>query len=137
MGGVSPGPPSLMVDTHVLLWMLTDPDRLSASASQLLANRDVRLCVSAASAWEIATKHRLGKLPQADVLVRGYVRHLNRLAVGELAINSEHALLAGSLEWPHRDPFDRMIAAQCMIESLPLVTADPAFESLSGIRLIC
>lgn len=136
MGGVSPSLRSAMVDTHVLLWMLTDPGRLSAPAAQLLTNREMRLCVSAASAWEIATKHRRGKLPQAEVLMSGYARHLDRLAVGQLAITSEHALLEGAMEWPHRDPFDRMIAAQCMIESLPLVTADRAFESVSGIRLI-
>jgi PIN domain nuclease of toxin-antitoxin system len=136
MVGVRPARQSLLVDTHVLLWMMTEPERLSGPASRLLAKGETSLAVSAASAWEIATKQRFGRLPQADVLVRGYAPHLDRLAVAELAITSEHALLAGSLEWPNRDPFDRMIAAQCMIESLPLVSADQAFESLSGVRII-
>ncbi len=85
---------------------------------------------------EIVTKHRLGKLPQAEVLVRGYQQHLDRLGVETIDITSEHSLLAGSMEWPHRDPFDRMIAAQCMIESLPLATSDKAFGTLRGVRVL-
>lgn len=129
-------PSSALIDTHVLLWMLTDTRRLSATASRILSNRELMIYVSAASAWEIATKQRLGKLPQADVLMYGYHRHLERLDVEELAITSEHALLAGSMDWSHRDPFDRMIAAHCMSASLPLVSADRAFDSLASIQRI-
>lgn len=125
-----------MLDTHVLLWMLTDPSRLSAKVRDTVAGRDTELFVSAASAWEISTKQRLGKLPQADVLTRAYPQHLARLAVESIPINDDHSLLAGSMEWQHRDPFDRMIAAQCMTESLPLATADKAFSTLVGIRVI-
>ncbi|WGW10599.1 type II toxin-antitoxin system VapC family toxin [Saxibacter everestensis] len=126
----------LLIDTHVLLWMLTDPDALSDEVRGLLADRTTALFVSAASAWEIAAKQRLGKLPQAEVLVRGYEQHLERLGVESVDISAAHSLLAGSLEWQHRDPFDRMIAAQCMIESLPLVSADSAFEKLAGISVL-
>jgi PIN domain nuclease of toxin-antitoxin system len=126
-----------MLDTHVLLWALTDPSRLPPGLAGRVADRTERLVVSAASAWEIAIKHRLGKLPQAEVLVRGYQQHLDRLGVETIDITSEHSLLAGSMEWPHRDPFDRMIAAQCMIESLPLATSDKAFGSLRGVRILC
>lgn len=129
-------PEQLMLDTHVLLWMLTDPSRLSAKVRDTVAGRDTELFVSAASAWEISTKQRLGKLPQADVLTRAYPQHLARLAVESIPINDDHSLLAGSMEWQHRDPFDRMIAAQCMTESLPLATADKAFSTLVGIRVI-
>lgn len=126
----------LMLDTQVLLWMLTDPTQVSEPMRGTLADRRHLLFVSAASAWEIVTKQRLGKLPQAEVLVRGYERHLGRLGVETADITAEHSLLAGSMEWPHRDPFDRMIAAQCMIESLPLVSADQAFSTLAGVSVL-
>lgn len=133
MGGVTPR--RLMLDTHVLLWALTEPARLSGRIRDLAADRRTELFVSAASAWEIATKQRLGKLPQAEVLVRAYRQHLARLQVESIPVDDEHSLLAGSMEWDHRDPFDRMIAAQCMAESLPLATADEAFQTLVGVQV--
>ncbi len=125
-----------LLDTHVLLWMLTEPERLSPRATEVLGDRGTALFASSASAWEIATKHRLGKLPQAEGLIDGYQRHLDRAGIETLPSTADHALTAGTLSWEHRDPFDRMIAATSMIESLPLVTSDSAFESLNGIRLI-
>lgn len=122
-----------LLDTHVLLWALTDPGRLGRTAREVVDNRSSRLVVSAVSAWEITTKHRLGKLPQADVLLGGYGRHLDRLGVIRLPVAEDHALLAGRLEWDHRDPFDRMLAAQAMIESLVLITGDPTFASCPGV----
>ncbi len=125
-----------LLDTHVLLWTLTEPDRLTASARGIIADGSTRLVVSTVSAWEIATKQRLGKLPQADALVSGYSRHLDRLGVERLAIGDDHALLAGGLNWTHRDPFDRMLAAQAMIESMTLITADQVFAGLRGIATL-
>ncbi|MFD4191902.1 type II toxin-antitoxin system VapC family toxin [Amycolatopsis thermoflava] len=81
MGVVTPR--RLMLDAHVLLWALTDPDRLPDQVRAAVADRRTELFVSAASAWEIATKQRLGKLPQAEVLVRAYRQHLVRLASTE------------------------------------------------------
>ncbi len=122
-----------LLDTHVTLWALTDPTRLGPRAREVIENRSSRLVVSAVSAWEIATKHRLGKLPQADVLVGAYSKHLDRLGVTRLSMSEDHALLAGRLEWDHRDPFDRMLAAQAMVESLVLLTSDPAFAGCRGV----
>lgn len=121
MGGVR-----YLLDTHAVLWALTEPDRLGARARPILAARTSELVVSAATAWEIATKQRLGKLGQADALVGAYARHLDRLGVVRLPISEEHALLAGRLDWAHRDPFDRILLAQAMCESLTLVTNDAA-----------
>lgn len=129
-------PRRLMLDTHVLLWALTEPARLSEQIRMAVADRGTELFVSAATAWEIATKQRLGKLPQAEVLVRAYRQHLARLAVESIPVTDEHGLLAGSMEWHHRDPFDRMIAAQCMTDSLPLATADEAFQTLAGVQVL-
>lgn len=129
-------PGTHLLDTHTLLWALTDPGSLGQGALDLIRSRGSRLVVSAASAWEIATKRRLGRLPQADVLLAGYARHLDRLGVASLAITDEHALLAGRLDWGHRDPFDRMLAAQAMTQALILVTRDPAFEGLPGLRTL-
>lgn len=124
----------LLLDTHVLLWSLRDPARLSAEASALIREPSNELVVSAATAWEIATKHRIGKFPDAAPLLLAYFDYLNRLGAVELAISSRHALVAGQLDWDYRDPFDRVLAAQCLLESLTLVTADAAFQSLDGVR---
>ncbi|HJQ47842.1 MAG TPA: PIN domain-containing protein [Amycolatopsis sp.] len=81
-------------------------------------------------------KQRLGRLPQAEVLVRAYAQHLARLDVTSIHVTDEHGLLAGSMEWGHRDPFDRLIAAQCRTASLPPATADEAFQTLAGVQLL-
>ncbi len=125
-----------LLDTHALLWALTDPDRLGAESRAVLEEPASVIVVSAASAWELATKNRLGRLPQADVVLAGYSRHAQRLGARELDITSAHALLAGSLDWEHRDPFDRMLAAQCMVESLTLITRDRAFAELAGVATL-
>jgi PIN domain nuclease of toxin-antitoxin system len=122
-----------LLDTHVLLWALTEPTRLGNRAREVIENPASQLVVSAASAWEIATKHRLGKLPQADALLGAYSKHLDRLGAIRLPVAEDHALLAGRLEWNHRCPFDRTLAAQAMIESLVLVTGDLTFSGCRGV----
>lgn len=122
-----------LLDTHVMLWALSEPTRLGRKARKIIENPASQLVVSAASAWEIATKHRLGKLPDADALLGAYSKHLDRLGVSRLPVTEEHALLAGRLEWDHRDPFDRMLAAQAMVESLVIITGDPTFDGCGGV----
>ena len=122
-----------LLDTHVTLWALTEPARLGRAARDVIENRSSRLVVSAVSAWEIATKHRLGKLPQADVLLGAYGKHLDRLGAIRLSVAEDHALLAGRLDLNHRDPFDRMLAAQAMMESMVIITGDPAFAGCPGV----
>ncbi len=122
---------SVLLDTHTLLWALLSPALLSTKARHALADPSNTLYVSSASAWEIATKHRLGKLPEAEEVVHGYLTHLRTLGATELAISSVHALSAGGLRHKHRDPFDRIIAAQSILESIPLVSADPVFRDLA------
>lgn len=123
-------------DTHTLLWALTDPGRLGGEAAKVIADRRSRLVVSAASAWEVATTHRVGKLSHADAVIGGYARHLDRLGATRLPLTEEHRLLSGSLDWAHRDPFDRMLAAQAMIESMTLITDDSVFHGLAGLRTL-
>lgn len=126
----------LLLDTHALLWALLDPERIPATTLGLIRDAETDLVVSAASAWEIGTKFRLGRLDEAQAVVLGYADHLARLRAAELAISGHHALTAGTLSWEHRDPFDRMIAAQAMIESVPVVTADRALAGFPGIHVV-
>lgn len=125
-----------LLDTHALLSALTAPEKLGEQARAVIDDPRTALLVSSANAWEVATKDRLGKLGPADALVSGFSRHVARLGARSLLISAEHALLAGSLGWAHRDPFDRMIAAQCMLESLTLISKDPAFGDVAGIRTL-
>ncbi|MFN4002633.1 type II toxin-antitoxin system VapC family toxin [Microcella sp.] len=127
---------TLLLDTHVLIWALGVPDRLPPAIRARLADPREHLVVSAASALEIATKHRLKRLPEATALVHGFEQQVDRLGADALSIEANHAITAGSLEWAHRDPFDRMLAAQAMSEGFALVTADSVFGGLPGLAVL-
>ncbi len=118
----------LLLDTHALLWWWKDDPRLSKRAAKAIADEANIVLVSAASAWEIATKHRIGKLPGAERAVREF----NALIVGDgfthIAVSYQHALKAGGFVNEHRDPFDRVLAAQSIIEGATLVTNDAAMK---------
>jgi PIN domain nuclease of toxin-antitoxin system len=126
----------LLLDTHALLWTLLAPDQIPRRALDRIRDARTQVVVSAATAWEIATKYRLGKLDGAEAVVHAYHDHLDRLRVGELPITSAHALSAGGLTWEHRDPFDRIIVAQAMAGALPIVTADRAIAAFPGVRTV-
>lgn len=117
----------VLLDTHALLWWLFDDPRLSVRARAIIADPDNIVMMSSASAWEIATKYRLGKLPEAGEAVHQLPELLERAQISVLPVSVAHALKAGLLPGPHRDPFDRMLIAQAAYEDLPLVTLDPAF----------
>lgn len=125
----------LLLDTHTWLWALTDPTALSTTARDLILDPELDLVVSVASMWEVATKHRLGLLPAAEPLLAGPHRQASRLGARWLDVSVDHAVLAGGMAWRHRDPFDRMLAAQCLVEGLTLVTKDPMFAEVAGLRL--
>ncbi len=130
------GATTYLLDSHALVWALTEPRKLSAKARRLIQSVDHVLVVSAATAYELAYKHRIGRLPDLDALFVGYRRHVLELASVELQVSGLHALEAGRLDWAHRDPFDRLIAAQALIEGLPLITADPVFADLAGLTTV-
>lgn len=119
----------VLLDTHVLLWWLAGDAKLRPRARKLIGDKANRVFVSAASAWEIATKARLGKLPGALELAKdvgGAVASQNFVA---LPITLAHAERAGALPGPLRDPFDRMLIAQAQMENLPLVSGDAVFDA--------
>jgi PIN domain nuclease of toxin-antitoxin system len=125
----------VLLDTHALLWWLADDPLLSATARKIIGRPNNTLMVSAASAWEIGTKVRLGKLPGAEDLAADFAGILVIERFEQLAVSVEHGIRAGLLPGPHRDPFDRMLAAQGHAENLPLVSNDVIFDTLNVRRL--
>jgi PIN domain nuclease of toxin-antitoxin system len=119
----------LLLDTHALLWWLTDDPQLSRAARSAIADQTNDVLVSAASAWEIATKHRLGRLPIGGEVLSRFHELIMADGFSHLPMHHGHAIRAGSYPLQNRDPFDRMLAAQSDLEGVPLVTVDPAFES--------
>ncbi len=117
---------AFLLDTHALLWWLAEPERLSPVVHATLADPDQPVFISAASAWEIATKHRLGRLPTAELLLQDGWRLMESQGFQALPVSWSHGLRAGSYSMPHRDPFDRLLAAQAELEQLILITLDPA-----------
>lgn len=126
---------SYLLDTHVLLWWLFDDPRLSSTVRGVLSDPGRRIFVSSASAWEIATKHRLGKLDVATPLILDFPGWLRKAGFVELPITVAHAVRAGGWDIAHRDPFDRMLAAQSVVEDLRLTSNDAVFADF-GLETI-
>ena len=125
----------VLLDTHTLLWATLSPSFLSCKASTIIADEANVILVSAASAWEIATKVRLGKLPGAEALEREFQEVMDRAGYTLLAIDVASALRAGRLIAEHRDPFDRMLAAQALASDLPILSTDSRLDTF-GVRRI-
>jgi PIN domain nuclease of toxin-antitoxin system len=124
-----------LFDTHALLWAVLQPKRLSASALQTVRNPSNELFVSAASAWEIATKVRLGKLPEAEIFEREFLGDIDRAGYTLMTIETEVALRAGRLVGGHGDPFDRMIAAQALSQDMIVLSNDEKLDAFGVRRL--
>ena len=125
----------LLVDTQCWLWMAASPDRLSASARAIVGAAEHELLLSAASVWEVAIKHALGKLQLPEPPERYVPSRVTALRMTPLAIEHTHAIRVASLPDRHRDPFDRLLIAQALVEDVPILTADPAFAAY-GVRVI-
>ncbi|MDC0677675.1 type II toxin-antitoxin system VapC family toxin [Sorangium atrum] len=114
----------LLLDTHVWLWAVLTPERIAATARQAIEDPHNTLLISAASAWEIAVKHAIGKLPlpeKPELLVPRVIAALEAI---ELPVTSRHAISSAALPYHHRDPFDRLLVAQALCEGAALVTVD-------------
>jgi PIN domain nuclease of toxin-antitoxin system len=115
---------ALLLDTHVLLWLVATPDRIPPTVRERLADQANELFVSAASAWEVAIKTRIGRL-DGGPLLSAWNETLKRMHATDLTIDSGDGAMAGQLTWEHKDPFDRMIVAQAARRNLTIATSDP------------
>ncbi len=125
----------LLLDTHVFLWWLAGDEALSPAARAAIADEANGVFVSAASAWEIATKHRIGKLPGVAAVIADLDGAIADQGFAALPIGVRHGQAAGALPGPHRDPFDRMLIAQAMLENLVLVSNEQPFDAYGVARL--
>jgi PIN domain nuclease of toxin-antitoxin system len=125
----------VLLDTCAVLWATLSPAALSPTAQATIADQQNVILVSAATAWEIATKVRMGRLPGAEKLERNYLDVMEDAGYTLLAIDTESALRAGRLLGEHRDPFDRILSAQALGQDIPVVTPDPQFDRF-GVRRI-
>ncbi|HRJ74188.1 MAG TPA: type II toxin-antitoxin system VapC family toxin [Terrimicrobiaceae bacterium] len=126
----------VLLDTHAMLWWWTAPERIRKKTLAVLSDPETTVFASAVSAHEMAYKHHCGKLALPDGLLKGFGDILAAERWTPLSITVEHTLLAGSLPSTHRDPFDRLLAAQATLEKARLVTMDPAFDSFSGLDIL-
>lgn len=125
----------LLLDTHSFLWWAFGDTALSKKARAAIADDDAEIFVSAATAWEITTKYRIGKLPHAEFVAKNVEATIADRQFLPLPISIRHAQTAGALAGTLRDPFDRMLIAQAMIEDLTLVSNETAFDAYAVRRL--
>lgn len=114
---------NILLDTHTLLWLVSDPAQVAPAALTVLSSAETSLWVTAASAWEISIKTRLGRL-DGEALLSAWADVLADMSTSELPIESSDAILAGRLPWQHKDPFDRVIVAQALRRNLTIATRD-------------
>jgi PIN domain nuclease of toxin-antitoxin system len=119
----------MLLDTHIFLWWLFDAPELPTGLKEQLSDSRQPALVSAVSVWEISTKYRLGKLPEAASVAKNVPLWIERAGFRPLAVTPEHAQLAGNWDMEHRDPFDRMLAAQAKLEKLPIASVDQALAT--------
>jgi PIN domain nuclease of toxin-antitoxin system len=125
-----------LLDTHTLIWWMTSNPQLSKYAHALIEQKEQNVSlVSAVSAWEIATKVRLGRLSAAADLVQDFAFDIEDQKMKILVITADHAIRAGSLPGPHKDPFDRMLIAQAIAENVPIISNDKALDGYGAQRL--
>ena len=124
-----------LLDTHAFLWWMTDSGRLPEEVRRTIADESNEVLVSAVSAWEINTKHRLGKLPGAGLIAADVAGVIADQDFAALAITVEDAARAGALPGPHGDPFDRLLIAQSLSRNLVLVSNETLFDRYGVRRL--
>ena len=125
----------LLLDTHTFVWFLSNNPALSATARQMISDPNNQIFVSAASAWEMTTKVRRGRWPAANRLAQTFGAAIASQGFIELAITVQHACLAGSIAAAHRDPFDRMLAAQSKMEDMPVISIDRLLDQFAITRI--
>jgi PIN domain nuclease of toxin-antitoxin system len=125
----------LLLDTHALIWWLAGDKSLTAEVREILSDETNEIYVSAASAMEISTKHRLGKLPEASLLATNLGEYVAEQGFCELPLSIAHAAMAGNLQIAHRDPFDRFLIAQSLVESIPLASNEAIFDGFGVNRV--
>jgi PIN domain nuclease of toxin-antitoxin system len=125
----------LLLDTHALIWWMSSSPSLPDTVKRLMSGRENTIFVSAASAWEMATKVRLGRLPAASDITRNFQEYLSQSGFESLPVSAEHGIRAGLLPGPHQDPFDRMLIAQAEIEKLIIVSNEKIFDQY-GVRRV-
>ena len=125
----------LLLDTHALIWWLAGDEKLGRRARESISDEANLVVVSAASAMEVATKFRIGKLPDAALLAQDFEAIIASQGFTELGISVRHARLAGEMGIDHKDPFDRLLIAQALSEDLALVSNEARFDDFAVTRI--
>lgn len=125
----------LLLDTHTLVWWSERSPMLSAIAADTIADTANAICISSVSAYEIALKHRLGKWPEVAAFSEALPDYIDEQGFIVLPLTLDHALRAGGLDVSHKDPWDRMLAAQALVEDLTIVSIDDRLDRFDVRRL--
>ena len=127
-----------LLDTHTFLWASHESrvSKLSEEVKRAIEEPEAELYISSVSIFELSNKYRKGKLPEYRPIAENCTEALEGLEAKELPLDWEQARLAGSMDWQHKDPFDRMLAAQARSEEMTLITCDKVFDDAPGVSIL-